>query len=103
MNKGTLPVPGYYLRKHLREDVVLNASGSHNGQPHYSPRIRYTEIFLNYAEAANEAYGPQGKGSFTFSAYDVIKKIRQRARSRGKTMEMPIWKASRETRTRCAS
>lgn len=70
---------GYYLRKHLREDVVLNASGSHNGQPHYSPRIRYTEIFLNYAEAANEAYGPQGKGSFTFSAYDVIKKIRQRA------------------------
>ena len=70
---------GYYLRKHLREDVVLNASGSHNGQAHYSPRIRYTEIFLNYAEAANEAWGPQGSGSFGFSAYDVIKAIRQRA------------------------
>ena len=70
---------GYYLRKHLREDVVLNASGSHNGQAHYSPRIRYTEIFLNYAEAANEAWGPQGSGPFGFSAYDVIKAIRQRA------------------------
>lgn len=70
---------GYYLRKHLREDVVLNASGSHNGQAHYSPRIRYTEIFLNYAEAANEAWGPQNGGSFGFSAYDVIKAIRQRA------------------------
>lgn len=70
---------GYYLRKHLREDVVLNTSGSHNGQVHYSPRIRYTEIFLNYAEAANEAWGPQGTGSFGFSAYDVIKAIRQRA------------------------
>ncbi len=69
---------GYYLRKHLREDVTLNASGTHNGQAHYSPRIRYTEIFLNYAEAANEAWGPQGTGSFGFSAYDVIKAIRQR-------------------------
>lgn len=70
---------GYYLRKHLREDVVLNASGSHNGQTHYVPRIRYTEIFLNYAEAANEAYGPQGTGEYGFSAYDVVKAIRQRA------------------------
>lgn len=70
---------GYYLRKHLREDVGLNASGTHNGQSHYSPRIRYTEIFLNYAEAANEAWGPQNGGSFGFSAYDVIKAIRQRA------------------------
>ena len=70
---------GYYLRKFLREDVVLNANGNHNGQSHYSPRIRYTEIFLNYAEAANEAWGPEGTGSFGFSAYDVIKAIRQRA------------------------
>ena len=54
------PPVRYYLRKHLREDVVLNASGSHNGQTHYVPRIRYTEIFLNYAEAANEAIRSAG-------------------------------------------
>lgn len=69
---------GYYLRKHLREDVSITST-SQNGQPHYSPRIRYTEIFLNYAEAANEAWGPTGTGNFTFSAYDVIKAIRVRA------------------------
>ena len=37
------------------------------------------EIFLDYAEAANEAWGPKGTGSFGFSAYDVIKAIRTRA------------------------
>ncbi len=69
---------GYYLRKHLREDVYLSST-SQNGQPHYSPRIRYTEIFLNYAEAANEAWGPTGTGGHGYSAYDVVKAIRKRA------------------------
>lgn len=69
---------GYYLRKHLREDVYLSST-SQNGQPHYSPRIRYTEIFLNYAEAANEAWGPTGTGTHGYSAYKVVKAIRQRA------------------------
>ena len=41
--------------------------------------IRYTEIFLDYAEAANEAWGPTGKGTHAYSAYDVIKAIRHRA------------------------
>lgn len=36
-------------------------------------------FFLGYAEAANEAWGPQGKGSNSYSAYDVIKAIRKRA------------------------
>jgi hypothetical protein len=48
-------------------------------QKHYTARIRYTEIFLNYAEAANEAWGPLGTGSHAYSAYDVIKAIRVRA------------------------
>lgn len=69
---------GYYLRKHIREDVYLSST-TQNGLPHYSPRIRYTEIFLNYAEAANEAWGPTGMGTHGYSAYDVIKAIRTRA------------------------
>jgi hypothetical protein len=48
-------------------------------QYHYTPRIRYTEIFLAYAEAANQAYGPQDKGGNGYSAYDVVKKLRHRA------------------------
>jgi hypothetical protein len=69
---------GYYLRKHLREDVSITST-SQNGQPHYSPRIRYTEIYLNYAEAANEAWGPTGVGTHGYSAYDIVKAIRKRA------------------------
>ncbi|WP_276483428.1 RagB/SusD family nutrient uptake outer membrane protein [Paraflavitalea pollutisoli] len=69
---------GYYMRKLLRQDVNLNPNSANN-QRHYKPHIRYTEIFLNYAEAANEAWGPMGTGNSAFSAYDVIKAIRKRA------------------------
>jgi len=69
---------GYYMRKLLRQDVNLNPV-SVNGQLHVNPRIRYTEIYLIYAEAANEAYGPTGTGGHGYSAYDVIRAIRQRA------------------------
>ena len=69
---------GYYLRKLLREDVNLNPQ-SVNQQRHINPLIRYTEIYLIYAEAANEAWGPMGTGSNAYSAYDVIKAIRERA------------------------
>ena len=69
---------GYYLKKLLVEDVNCNPN-SLAGQYHVRPWIRYTELFLGYAEAANEAWGPTGGGSNGFSAYDVIKAIRQRA------------------------
>lgn len=69
---------GYYLRKLLRQDVNLNPNSSTN-QRRYKPHIRYTEIYLMYAEAANEAWGPTGTGGNTYSAYDVIKAIRTRA------------------------
>ncbi len=69
---------GYYLRKLLRDDCNPNPN-IRNAQYHYPVRIRYTEIFLMYAEAANEAWGPTGKDSHSYSAYDVIKAIRSRA------------------------
>ncbi|MCD8739282.1 RagB/SusD family nutrient uptake outer membrane protein [Mucilaginibacter roseus] len=69
---------GYYMRKLLRQDVNRNSSSISN-QKHYNPHIRYTEIYLSYAEAANEAWGPLATGGHSYSAYDVIKKIRQRA------------------------
>lgn len=69
---------GYYMRKLLRQDVSRN-SASINNQKHYRPHIRYTEIFLAYAEAANEAWGPTGTGGNANSAYDIIKALRNRA------------------------
>lgn len=68
---------GYYLRKHTRGDVNLNPA---TGKKHFGARIRYTEIFLDYAEAANEAKGPKDNvGGANYSAYDVIKALRKRA------------------------
>lgn len=69
---------GYYLKKLLRQDVNLNPN-SVNGQRHLKPRMRYTEFYLGFAEAANEVWGPTGTGSFSYSAYDIVKAIRQRA------------------------
>jgi hypothetical protein len=69
---------GYYLRKLLRYDCNPNPEFD-TDQKHYAARIRYTEIFLAYAEAANEAWGPTGNGGNAYSAYDVIKAIRERA------------------------
>jgi starch-binding outer membrane protein, SusD/RagB family len=77
-NISTSTRTGYYMRKLLREDVNLNPTST-TQQKHYVPRIRYTEIFLNYAEAANEAWGPDDKGSHGYSARDVIGAIRKRA------------------------
>jgi hypothetical protein len=69
---------GYYLKKLLRQQVNLDPTST-NSQIHYTPRLRYTEIYLAYAEAANEAWGPNGMGgSFSFSSYDVIEAIRAR-------------------------
>ena len=69
---------GYYLRKLLRDDCNPNPS-SQLAQFHYPVYIRFTEIFLAYAEAANEAWDPRTPGPDGYSAYDVIKAIRQRA------------------------
>jgi hypothetical protein len=41
--------------------------------------MRLTELYLNYAEAANEAYGPNGKApGASMSAVDAINHIRSR-------------------------
>ncbi len=69
---------GYYMRKLLRNDASPNPTSTVN-KNHFTTYIRYTEIFLDYAEAANEAWGPTKSGSHGYSAYDVIKAIRARA------------------------
>ena len=70
---------GYYLKKLLRDDVSINPAST-LAQYHLYPRIRYTEMFLAFAEAANDAWGPKADPTgIGFTAYDVIKAIRERA------------------------
>ena len=73
---------GYYLKKLLREDVTLNPAA---GRQHFRPLIRYTELLLIYAEAANEAYGPDNANTAGYSARQIIRAIRQRAGVGGTT------------------
>ena len=58
---------GYYLRKLLRDDCNPNST-QQLAQFHYPVYIRFTEIFLAYAEAANEAWGPKNAGPDGYSA-----------------------------------
>lgn len=68
---------GYYLKKNLHPDVnVTNGTK----QKAYDIRIRWTELFLVFAEAANEAVGPNASVSGSSqTAYDIVKQLRERA------------------------
>lgn len=70
---------GYYLRKLLREDCNADPN-SLTEQFHFAVRIRFTEIFLAYAEAQFEATkSATAVGEAGCSAYDVIKALHDRA------------------------
>lgn len=66
----------YYMRKLIDEKVKLTPPVV--GTAHYYAYVRYTEALLNFAEAANEAGGPDATFN-TFSARTVINAIRNRA------------------------
>lgn len=71
---------GYYLKKLLRPDVVIPASGTAVAKNHFEALFRYTELFLILAEAQNEIGGPLHKeGTSTLSAKDIMRQIRKRA------------------------
>lgn len=62
---------GYYTNKMMDPNAVAN-DFTHKTNRCW-PLMRYAEILLNYAEAANEYEGP------TQSVYDAVNSIRQRA------------------------
>jgi len=67
---------GYYLRKLWWNNSVKNQVSAHLCEPF----IRLAELYLNYAEASNEAFGPTtiGVPGATLSALDAINIIRAR-------------------------
>lgn len=80
MNKTNATKTGYYLKKFLTDKLDLT-----NGQTaqHHWVVYRYAEVLLNFAEAMNELYGPDGYGSngntFTMTARQALKLVRDRA------------------------
>ena len=68
---------GYYLRKFLAPNLNLIEGGSTD---HIWPLYRYAEVLLNYAEAMNEAYGPDAdpKG-YGMTARDALTEVRNSA------------------------
>ena len=69
---------GYYLKKFMNDAYPLqNPWGNAGFQPWIY--FRYAEILLNFAEASNEAYGPDAVPSgASFSARQAINMIRAR-------------------------
>jgi len=66
---------GYYLMKGWD-----GCKAGINKYYHSDPLIRMAEVYLNYAEAVNEAYGPSGKaGDCPLTALEALNKIRARA------------------------
>ncbi len=68
---------GYYLKKFLTDNLNLQ-----QGQvaQHNWVAYRYAEVLLNYAEAMNEAYGPDAvPAGFTMSARQALQQVRDRA------------------------
>jgi hypothetical protein len=65
----TVELGGYYIYKHFDETAQLTTANSDLNWP----VIRYADVLLTYAEAANETAGPGTK------AYSAVKEIRDRA------------------------
>ncbi|WP_298767189.1 RagB/SusD family nutrient uptake outer membrane protein [uncultured Polaribacter sp.] len=70
---------GYYLKKLLRPDVRINNDNTTVDQRHFDVYFRYTELFLIFAEAANELLGPDTPAANGITAKQVIEAIRVRA------------------------
>ena len=66
---------GYYCNKHWRGDRGDKAKAHY----HLDPIIRLAELYLDYAEAANEAVGPSGSfGGCNYTALSAVNKVRAR-------------------------
>jgi len=68
---------GYYLKKFINQSLDLNSGAT---AAKIWPVMRLGEFYLFYAEAMNEAYGPEAKpAGYTLSALEALNKVRKRA------------------------
>ena len=68
---------GYYLKKFIRDNLNLTQGAT---DPNVWVVFRYAEILLIYAEAMNEAYGPDAQpAGFTMTARQALTQVRNSA------------------------
>lgn len=72
---------GYYLKKFLLPNLYLVQDEK---RIHNWVMFRYAEILLNYAEAMNEAYGPNNNNGNSLTALEALNLVRSRP-----SVEMP--------------
>lgn len=83
--KNGLPITnatktGYYLKKYVIEAVNLDPkAGAVTTREHTWVLFRYGEVLLNYAEAMNEAYGPENASTLGMTALQAVNFLRTRA------------------------
>ena len=76
IGKNNATTTGYYLKKFVQEKINLTTNLTASHVWHI---FRYGEILLNYAEAMNEAYGPDVvPANYTLSARAALNLIRAR-------------------------
>lgn len=75
MRKTNASKTGYYLKKFLNDNLNLtqNQTVTHNW-----PVFRYGEVLLEYAEAMNEAYGPDANNGYSMTARTALNMVRAR-------------------------
>jgi hypothetical protein len=83
---------GYYLKKFLIENLYLTQNES---RIHNWVMFRYAEILLNFAEAMNEAYGPDEDNGYGLTAREAVNMVRSRP-----GVDMPDVEASSVTEMR---
>jgi hypothetical protein len=76
--KPNATLTGYYLKKYVIESINLDP-GNVSSQRHTWVYYRLGSVLLDYAEAMNEAYGPEDQGPFGMTALQAVNMIRQRA------------------------
>jgi len=78
MTKANASRTGYYLKKFLTDNVNLTQGSTVQNQ---WVSYRYAEILLDYAEAMNEAYGPDANNGYSLTAKQALTMVRNRASS----------------------
>lgn len=89
-NNENASCTGYYLKKFLNEDLNLTNEAS---ELRSWIIFRYAEILLNYAEAMNEAFGPDNNNGFSMTAREAIDAVRARA-----DVDMPVVNVSSDNK-----
>lgn len=70
---------GYYLKKMLKTENVQLIPGQLTGTSRVATHLGAPELYLNYAEAASEAWGPTGDPlGYGFTAQQIIQRVHKR-------------------------